>query len=122
MHRLHIDILHPLVALALKCRRIFIFLAGLSLFGVTVKERKEVGGGGGPYGNREQERKQHLFPNFSETCSRNTKENPIPGKCVRSRRVRMGVRKLTAEQIYHTGFRIYQSESKKNPCSIKCRI
>jgi len=48
---------------------------------VTEKKRKEVGGGANPYGNRKQEQKHtetaRLFPNVSETRSRNTEENPI---------------------------------------------
>ena len=42
-----------------------------------VKERKEVGGGGEPYGDREKEQEQRLFPNVSGTRSRNTKGKPI---------------------------------------------
>jgi len=46
---------------------------------ILVTERKEVGGGGGAIltetGNRNRNiRKQYLFPNVSETRSRNTKE------------------------------------------------
>jgi len=50
------------------------------------------------------------------------KKNPSLENASESRCVRMGVRELTAEQIYHTGFRMCRSQSKKNPCSIECRI
>jgi len=48
-----------------------------------VKERKEVGKRGDPYGDRDREkrnrniREQRLFPNVSRTRSLNTKGKPI---------------------------------------------
>ena len=85
MHRLHIVIIHPLVALGVPWIHEHLFFFGRTfLFVVTVQKkeegRKEVRGGGISYRNRNRNiRKQHLFPNVSETRSRNTKEKPIAG-------------------------------------------
>jgi len=65
--------------LALECSGKTIFFFGGTYF-IVVTERKEVGGGGAiltETGNRNRNiRKQYLFPNVSETRSRNTKEKP----------------------------------------------
>jgi hypothetical protein len=81
MHRLHIVIIHPLVALGVPWNHDLFLMAGLFFLGSHGKKKsKEVGWGEilTETGNRNRNiRKQHLFPNVSETRSRNTKEKPI---------------------------------------------
>ena len=87
MHRLHIVIIHPLVALGVPWNHDPFLMAGLFFLGSHGKKKsKEVGGGEilTETGNRNRNiRKQHQFLNVSETRSRNTKDNPIAGMLLR---------------------------------------
>jgi len=65
---------------AVESRKSVFFLAGLFYFYSHGKKGRKLGGGGTltETGNRNKNiRKQNLFPNVSETRSRNTKEKPI---------------------------------------------
>ena len=50
--------------------QLFVF-GGTFFFGVTVKQRKGVGGGGNPYGNRKKEQ-EHTGTAPVPQCSQNT--------------------------------------------------
>jgi len=84
---------------AIESRTIVFFLAGLFFLVVAVKKMKEAGEILTETGNRNRNmRKQHLFPNVSETRSRNTKEKPIAGKISSSSSSLLSTLKIATRQ------------------------